>query len=106
VKQVYKPNPVPVKRESSTGSGHSSSPEVTLRVKHPTRMSNGAGHASIPIWICSVWGLPGLPIAKQPVRSYRTISPLPGKAVVRDERGVTSGMERVEGSGPGAITRH
>jgi hypothetical protein len=86
VKQVYKPNPVPVKRESSAGSGHSSSPEVTLRVKHPTRMSNGAGHASIPIWICSVWGLPGLPIAKQPVRSYRTISPLPGKAVVRDER--------------------
>src|SRR5262245_43593274 len=22
-------------------------------------MSNGAGHAFIPIWICSVWGLPG-----------------------------------------------
>jgi len=42
-------------------------------------MSNGAGHAFIPIWICSVWGLPGLFIAKQPVRSYRTFSPLPWK---------------------------
>src|SRR5262245_19707333 len=77
VKQIYKPNPVPIEPEGFLGSGHSSSPEVTFRVEHPTRMSNGAGHASIPIWICSVWGLPGLPIARQPVRSCRTISPLP-----------------------------
>ena len=76
MKQVYKPNPVPTKHERSVGSGHSSSPEISSWIKHPTRMSNGAGHASIPIWNCSMWGLPGLFIAKQPVRSYRTISPL------------------------------
>jgi hypothetical protein len=85
VKQVYKPNPVSAKRERSTGSGHSSSPEIASWIEHPTRMSDGAGHASIPIWICSVWGLPGLLIAKQPVRSYRTISPLPQKTVLSDE---------------------
>ena len=57
--------------------GHSSSLKVASQVQHPTRMSSGAGRASIPIWICSVWGFPGLFFAKQPVRSYRTFSPLP-----------------------------
>jgi len=59
------------------GGGHSSRLRVASQFQHPTRMSNGAGHAFIPIWICSVWGLPGLFITKQPVRSYRTFSPLP-----------------------------
>jgi len=85
VKQVCKPNPVPAKSEGSTGSDHSSSPEIASWIEHPTRMFNGAGHASIPIWTCSVWGLPGLLIAKQPVRSYRTISPLPKEAVMSDK---------------------
>ena len=62
-----------------SGGGHSSRLRVASQFQHPTRMSSGAGHAFIPIWICSVWGLPGLFIAKQPVRSYRTFSPLPIK---------------------------
>ncbi len=78
IRQSYKPNSVP--RDSSRGHGHSSSPAVSCRLQLPTRMSNGAGHAFIPIWNCSVWGFPGLSIAEQPVRSYRTISPLPARS--------------------------
>ncbi len=33
-----------------------------------------------PIWSCSGWGLPSRPVTRPLVRSYRTISPLPGAA--------------------------
>ena len=35
---------------------------------------------SSPIWPCSGWGLHGRPVARTPVRSYRTISPLPDES--------------------------
>ena len=40
--------------------------------------------ASLPIWSCSVWGLPCLPpLLAAAVRSYRTFSPLPRGSVGR-----------------------
>jgi hypothetical protein len=74
-RQGYKPNSV--LKDFSRSHDHSSSPTVSRLIQLPTRMSDGAGHAFIPIWNCSMWGLPGLPIAGQPVRFYRTFSPLP-----------------------------
>ncbi len=47
-----------------------------MRLKLPTRTRRGPRH-SAPIWHCSGWGLAGRPVARPPVRSYRTISPLP-----------------------------
>ena len=41
-----------------------------------TRGVGGQRHPP-PIWPCSGWGLPGPPVARRPVRSCRTISPLP-----------------------------
>ncbi len=39
---------------------------------------SGAGHPErSPIWPCSGWGFHGRPVTRTPVRSYRTISPLP-----------------------------
>jgi hypothetical protein len=65
-------------------SGHSSSPGVAPGLKRPTRESPrlfpaliGPGAPSSPIWPCTGWGLPGRSVATAPVRSYRTISPLP-----------------------------
>ena len=41
-------------------------------------VTGGAGHAwCLPIWPCFGWGLHGRPVTGTPVRSYRTISPLP-----------------------------
>ena len=45
-------------------------------------MSIGAGNASIPIWTCSMWGLPGMLFTEHPVCSYHTISPLPRKKIL------------------------
>jgi len=56
--------------------GHSSGTRVTARLKLPTRTRRGPRH-SVPIWHCSGWGLAGQRVATLPVRSYRTISPLP-----------------------------
>ncbi len=47
-----------------------------MRLELPTRTRRGP-RRSAPIWHCSGWGLAGRPVAKPPVRSYRTISPLP-----------------------------
>jgi len=41
------------------------------------RMGYEPGKLSSPIWSCTGWGLPGSSVATAPVRSYRTISPLP-----------------------------
>jgi len=62
------------------GGGHLSSPDVTTRVKRPTR---GRGRASLcpSIWPCTGWGLPGRPVTRPPVSSYLTISPLPAPAI-------------------------
>jgi len=38
---------------------------------------DGPGALCPSIWSCSRWGLPGRHVAMPPVRSYRTISPLP-----------------------------
>jgi hypothetical protein len=45
-------------------------PKRTLRGPR----SSGDG---TPTWSCSGWGLPGQPVTRLPVRSYRTISTLP-----------------------------
>jgi hypothetical protein len=57
---------------------------LPLRSLRPTRMSGDEPlcwrHSflqNIPTWSCSGWGLPGNVVANTPVRSYRTISPLP-----------------------------
>ena len=47
-----------------------------MRLKLPTRTRRGPRH-SAPIWHCSGWGLAGRSVSRPPVRSYRTISPLP-----------------------------
>jgi len=62
---------------------------VAGRLLRNTRMST-AGHRSsaaacavaegIPIVPCSTWGFPGRHVTTPPVRSYRTISPLPASA--------------------------
>ena len=75
---------------STTGSlrqrsrdNHSSTTTITRRLQQPTRRARGprvaapCGAASLPIWPCSMWGLPCRFIAELAVRSYRTISPLP-----------------------------
>jgi hypothetical protein len=38
---------------------------------------DSAGSVDVPAWPCTGWGLPGRRVAAPPVRSYRTISPLP-----------------------------
>src|SRR3982750_648655 len=38
---------------------------------------DSAGSVVVPAWPCTGWGLPGRRVATPPVRSYRTISPLP-----------------------------
>ena len=55
---------------------HFSRTPVTRRLQRPTREVSGLPHAS-PIWPCSGWGLPGRPVTRPPVRSYRTVSSLP-----------------------------
>jgi len=45
-----------------------------------TRKVGGQRHA-FPIWSCCRWGLPGSPVARTPVVSYTTFSPLPFRAV-------------------------
>jgi len=54
---------------------HLSSPDVTIRVKRPTR---GLDRASFrpSIWSCSGWGLPSRLVTQPLVSSYLTISPL------------------------------
>jgi hypothetical protein len=46
-----------------------------LSARRPTWSS--AGSVIAPAWPCTGWGLPGRRVAAAPVRSYRTISPLP-----------------------------
>src|SRR3954463_12168987 len=46
-----------------------------LRALRPTWDS--AGNVDVPAWPCTGWGLPGRRVTAPPVRSYRTISPLP-----------------------------
>ena len=38
---------------------------------------DSAGSVVVPAWPCTGWGLPGRRVTTPPVRSYRTISPLP-----------------------------
>src|SRR5262249_27267695 len=63
-------------------SDHSSRPQVSLRLKQPTRklrraVANARKAAlRFPIWPCSVWGLPSRSVSESLVRSYRTFSPL------------------------------
>ena len=52
------------------------------------------------IWPCSMWGLPSRPVTGPLVRSYRTISPLPGRAP--DETG-DSATRRVAPSAPWSV---
>jgi len=40
------------------GDGHSSSPDVTIGVKRPTRELGRTTLKRSPIWSCSRWGLP------------------------------------------------
>ena len=57
--------------------GHSSRPDVAVRLKQPTREQRGPRQCS-PIWSCSEWGLPcHATLSSRAVRSYRTVSPLP-----------------------------
>ena len=52
--------------------------------------------ASLPIWSCSVWGLPCLRLTAGAVRSYRTFSPLPRRWRLRnDKRTRQAGPTRV-----------
>src|SRR5205085_7627821 len=38
---------------------------------------DSAGSVDVPAWPCTGWGLPGRRVTTPPVRSYRTVSPLP-----------------------------
>ena len=51
---------------------------------------DSAGSVIVPAWPCTWWGLPGRRVTAPPVRSYRTISPLPatGSRVARHVGGV------------------
>src|SRR3954447_8294121 len=51
---------------------------------------DSAGSVVVPAWPCTGWGLPGRRVTAPPVRSYRTISPLPatGSAAARRLGGV------------------
>ena len=53
---------------------------------------DSAGSVDVPAWPCTWWGLPGRRVTTTPVRSYRTISPLPatGSRVARRLGGVFS----------------
>ena len=50
------------------------------------------GRLSSPIWPCTGWGLPGRDVTAAPVRSYRTISPLPVSRRVIKPAGTIGGM--------------
>ena len=43
---------------------------------------DSAGSVDAPAWPCTGWGLPGRRVATPPVRSYRTVSPLPAASRV------------------------
>jgi hypothetical protein len=62
----------PAVRRTLRGAAAGSGPLSALR---PTWSS--AGSVVAPAWPCTGWGLPGRRVAATPVRSYRTISPLP-----------------------------
>ena len=64
-------------KPGSVLDGHSSRPDVAVRLKQPTREQRGPRQCS-PIWSCSEWGLPcHATLSSRAVRSYRTVSPLP-----------------------------
>ena len=73
----------PVSRILSSPKGVAT---ISLGAALPRRSSSqpgsdsGPGRTFSPIRPCSGWGLPGRPVSGAPVRSYRTISPLPAKA--------------------------
>ena len=77
------PGSLPVNVESACKPGsvedsHSSRSRVTAQLKRPTRIQRGP-RLWIPIWSCSERGLPSPhTVTSGAVRSYRTISPLPG----------------------------
>jgi len=66
---------------------------------------SGAGRPECsPIWPCSGWGLHGRPVSGTPVRSYRTISPLP--PALRGARGRYVSVALSVGSRRPAVSRH
>ena len=82
VKRVSKPNSVfPISRDGD----HSSSPDVTIGIKQPTRKrrpdksghSDGPSACRFPIWPCTARSLPGRELLPAtPVSSYLTLSPI------------------------------
>lgn len=58
--------------------GNSKSPKQP-KLPHRHQITRRATVLSASTRPCSQWGLPGTLVPKRPVRSYRTISPLPGR---------------------------
>jgi len=72
----------PADKPDSVVGGYLSGTNVTVRLDagHPDVYGGPPFPdmlGSIPIVPCSAWGLPGRHVTMPPVRSYRTVSPLP-----------------------------
>ncbi len=91
VERVCKPNSVPCAARNGMRrvavihlgpllrGGSSNLPGCLARVSaENARLATGRRFT--PIWSCTGWGFPGGRVATPPVRSYRTISPLPDPA--------------------------
>jgi hypothetical protein len=81
--RTCKPNSVP----AEAGDGHSSSPDLAVRIQRPTRRLGGPSRSAprLPatpclfgLAPCGVCHAPS--VTSRPVRSYRTFSPLPRKS--------------------------
>ena len=88
------------------GSGHSSGPAVSRRLKRPTREPRGGPPLDIsPIWSCSTWGLPCRPCYQERGALLPHHFTLTGPASLRDLGGVFSVALSFPSPGPG-VTRH
>ena len=56
---------------------HPSAPSLRGRAEALRPTWDSAGSVNVPAWPCTGWGLPSRRVTTPPVRSYRTISPLP-----------------------------
>ena len=89
---------------AETGRDHFSGTDIAAGLKQPTRDSDGAGHASSPIWPCSEWGLPCDPCHQRPgalLPHPFTLACAPGGAI----GGLLSAALSVALRRPG-VTRH
>ena len=118
---AYKPGSVPLLRQKAAeGGGHSSRPRIAARLARPTRTAQaGDGPTLASQGAPSLFGLaPGgachaVPVTRNAVRSYRTLSPLPSFAeasegkpcVASAEQGGLLSVALSLGSRPAGVTR-